>query len=369
LSTNFQAFGSVANDGDQCYYSIVNRSAAEWELGVGTYVASGDHLTRTLVLASSNGNAVVTFSAGTKDVSLIPTPKEVITAAFALGGTTAASAASIGVGVLGSVFDGASAYLPQSMLSSDGTLAHNSDNEIPTMKAVKTYADAHGGGGLTPDGVTLDTSGAGGTLEVKHGGIGSAQMAQLPAHSYLGNYTGEIANVAGVTAAQLAADLPAVVGDTGTGGTKGLVPAPGAGDATAEKFLGAGGTFSVPTGKGQFASINAAFNGGGSALVAPLECEIRVPFAGTIVEATLLADQAGSAVVDIWKAALASYPPLVANSICASDLPTLTSADHETDTTLTGWTVAFNAGDVLKFHLSSSATITRLEVFLKVQKS
>lgn len=58
------------------------------------------------------------------------------------------------------------------------------------------------------------------------------------------------------TPTQLAADLPAVVGDAGSGGTKGLVPAPAAGDA-ATKFLKANGTWAVPVG-----------GGGGDALVA-----------------------------------------------------------------------------------------------------
>ena len=44
--------------------------------------------------------------------------------------------------------------------------------------------------------------------------------------------------------------IPAVVGDSGSGGTKGLVPAPGAGDAAAGKFLKADGTFAVPSGTG-----------------------------------------------------------------------------------------------------------------------
>lgn len=42
--------------------------------------------------------------------------------------------------------------------------------------------------------------------------------------------------------------LSAVVGDSGSGGTKGLVPAPAAGDAAAGKFLKADGTFDVPPG-------------------------------------------------------------------------------------------------------------------------
>lgn len=48
------------------------------------------------------------------------------------------------------------------------------------------------------------------------------------------------------TPTQATAALIAVVGDTGSGGTKGLVPAPGAGDAAAGKLLGAGGSFVTP---------------------------------------------------------------------------------------------------------------------------
>lgn len=50
-----------------------------------------------------------------------------------------------------------------------------------------------------------------------------------------------------LTATQATAILDVVVGDSGSGGTKGLVPAAGAGDAAAGKFLNAGGTFSFPT--------------------------------------------------------------------------------------------------------------------------
>lgn len=43
-----------------------------------------------------------------------------------------------------------------------------------------------------------------------------------------------------------AADLPAMVGDSGSGGTQGAVPAPAAGDAAAAKFLKADGTWAAP---------------------------------------------------------------------------------------------------------------------------
>lgn len=53
-----------------------------------------------------------------------------------------------------------------------------------------------------------------------------------------------------LTPTQATAILDAVVGDSGAGGTKGLAPAPGAGDAAAGKFLKADGTYAVPPGTG-----------------------------------------------------------------------------------------------------------------------
>ncbi len=50
------------------------------------------------------------------------------------------------------------------------------------------------------------------------------------------------------TPTQVTAALDVLVGDTGTGGTKGLAPAPASGDAAAGKFLKADATYAVPPG-------------------------------------------------------------------------------------------------------------------------
>jgi len=49
----------------------------------------------------------------------------------------------------------------------------------------------------------------------------------------------------------VAADYPTMVGDSGLGGVQGAVPAPSAGDAAANKFLKADGSWTQPTGGGQ----------------------------------------------------------------------------------------------------------------------
>lgn len=62
--TGFRTFSSAVGNSNTTYYTITLDSAGEWEVGLGT-VGAGT-LTRTTVLASSNANALVNFSAGTK---------------------------------------------------------------------------------------------------------------------------------------------------------------------------------------------------------------------------------------------------------------------------------------------------------------
>ncbi len=50
--------------------------------------------------------------------------------------------------------------------------------------------------------------------------------------------------------ALVAADYPTFIGDAGSGGVAGAVPAPGAGDAASGKYLSAGGNWSTPPGSG-----------------------------------------------------------------------------------------------------------------------
>ena len=68
-ATQFQsfntAFGTSANN--QIEYAIVGQTGSEWEVVVGKLTGSTT-LTRDRVIASSNSNALVSLSAGTKDV-------------------------------------------------------------------------------------------------------------------------------------------------------------------------------------------------------------------------------------------------------------------------------------------------------------
>lgn len=77
-ATGFQAF-SVIGDGNSTYYAVSYLDSSEWEVGIGTYTASGTTLSRDTILASSNAGAAVNLSAGEKDVYVVyPADKAVI---------------------------------------------------------------------------------------------------------------------------------------------------------------------------------------------------------------------------------------------------------------------------------------------------
>jgi hypothetical protein len=66
-AAGFQAF-SVIGNGNTTYYTIVDTANGTWEVGIGTYTASGTTLSRDTVLESSNAGSLVNFAAGSKDV-------------------------------------------------------------------------------------------------------------------------------------------------------------------------------------------------------------------------------------------------------------------------------------------------------------
>jgi hypothetical protein len=108
------------------------------------------------------------------------------------------------------------------------------------------------------------------------------------------------------------------------------------------------------------------FDGGGAAIVAGAHAWCRVDMACTIVGVSLLADQDGDFEVDIYKDTFANYPPTGADSIVASAPPTLSGADSSEDTTLTGWTTALAAGDVLIFEVTNCVDIEKCVLSLVV---
>lgn len=101
-----------------------------------------------------------------------------------------------------------------------------------------------------------------------------------------------------------------------------------------------------------------------ASIVAGQTCFVRVPYGGTIVEWTLVANASCTVTIDVWKH---TALPTNSNSITASAKPALSAATVGGSSTLTGWTTAVTAGDVFGFELESiSGSATQVTLTLKV---
>lgn len=116
-------------------------------------------------------------------------------------------------------------------------------------------------------------------------------------------------------------------------------------------------------------AIGLIIDGGGSAITTGIKGDIPVPYGCTITAVTMTAYPSGSIVVDIWKQAYADFPPEDANSITASAVPTITTAEKSQDSTLSGWTTAISANDILRFNVDSISTVERCTILLTVTKT
>ena len=145
--------------------------------------------------------------------------------------------------------------------------------------------------------------------------------------------------------------------------------------ATEEISVGTGlslsaGTLSATGGGSSTAAVGYTINGGGSTITTGVAGNgVSIPFNATITAVRLQANTTGSIIIDIWKDTYANYPPTVADSICASAKPTISSAVKSEDTTLTGWTTSITAGDILYFNVDSVASIANVVLTLTVTKT
>ena len=114
--------------------------------------------------------------------------------------------------------------------------------------------------------------------------------------------------------------------------------------------------------------IEFVIDGGGAAVSSGVKGDLDIPFACTLNEAVLLADQAGNAVVDVWRSSYPAFPPTAGNSITGGTPPTLSSSLKYDDISLSGWSTLINAGDILRYNVNSASTVQRLTLSLKATR-
>ena len=198
--TNFETFTANLSNSDTTYYSIVDNTNGAFEVGLGTFTASGTTLARTTIIASSNSNSAVNFGSGTKDVFItIPASKMIVKDASGnvsidgdvtiADGTNDFDVASHdgtnGLKLGGTVVTSSAAnlnILNGKTFVDEDDMSSNSATAIPSQQSVKAYVDAQitaedldfqadSGGALNIDldsetltftgGTGIDTSGSG----------------------------------------------------------------------------------------------------------------------------------------------------------------------------------------------------------------
>ena len=113
-------------------------------------------------------------------------------------------------------------------------------------------------------------------------------------------------------------------------------------------------------------AVTCIIDGHGVAIAAGGLYFARVPRTGTITGWEVVADVAGSIVVDVWKDTYANFPPTVADTIAGTEKPTLSAAQKAQDVALSTWTTTVTAGDYIGFKVDSAATVTWVLVTLIV---
>jgi len=244
----------------------------------------------------------------------------------------------------------------------NGNVTDNGDGTV-------SIADQSGAGGVSDgDKGDITVSGTGTTWTIDNDAVTYAKMQNISATDrLLGRDTAaagdteeltvggglEFTGSGGIQRSALTGNVTATAGSNSTTIANGVVT-----DA-----------MMLSTADVMLSTITFIIDGGGSAITTGVKGDLEIPFACTINRATLLADQSGSIVIDIWKDTYANFPPTVADTITASAKPTLSTAAKSQDSTLTGWTTSIAAGDTLRFNVDSITTCTRVTLSLKVTKT
>lgn len=121
----------------------------------------------------------------------------------------------------------------------------------------------------------------------------------------------------------------------------------------------------TPAWEAQKVGVSFVIGDNASAITTGIKGEFEIPWAGSFTAVRLLGGTvAGTIAIDLWKQNYAGYPPLQTNSICGTNVPTISGGTVYQDTGLAGWTTSFAAGDIIAVNVGTASAITRCTVAL-----
>ena len=117
----------------------------------------------------------------------------------------------------------------------------------------------------------------------------------------------------------------------------------------------------------RLSTFGITIDGGGQPITAGLKGYLTMPYACTITNWNLQADQSGSIAVDVWKSVGAI--PGAGTSITAGAPPSLTAAQLAQNGAVAGWSTAVARNDVVAFNVNGTpAAITRATLVIECQR-
>ncbi len=215
--------------------------------------------------------------------------------------------------------------------------------------------------------LTGDVTSVGNATTITPNIVTNAMLATVATQTFKGRTTASTGNVEDLSATQATAILNTMVGDSGAGGTKGLVPAPAAGDAAASKFLKADGTWVVPPGVGTVTSVGAS----GPSGIATWSSAVTT--SGTLTQT--LSNQNANLVLagpTTGGAATPAFRALVANDVPGSiggGLVLIASAVASTSSTIDFTSINNAAYDSYVIVLNNIIPVTAGNLLLRISNS
>lgn len=143
---------------------------------------------------------------------------------------------------------------------------------------------------------------------------------------------------------------------------------------TSTSFTGSlQGTASFATNSGDFrpsfrsGSFGITIDGAGSEITTGEKGYAIIPYNAKIDGWTVIADQVGDCVIDVWKQSAGNIPTS-GDTIAGSELPTLSNEQIQSNLSLSTWITDIDAGDIIAFNVDSAATVTRVHLTIYITK-